>query len=246
VAIYALTKRRVSNMKLKRSKDRKVANSLTPNGKQARIGNSFGLPAGREYSCPGQTSICARICYAGKLEKVYPAVKASLMHNWELLKDADHDTMEALLMEMISDFKAECDKWDAPKSFRIHWDGDFFSPEYAFVWKHVVLNHPDVQFWVYTRVEAAAYMLRGMENLTLYFSTDSENLEAANRLQREGVLLAGLHNTFDEAKEMLLQLGQRSAKCPEQRKQIPLEGACIACGICVDGVNNISFSITKR
>jgi len=30
-------------MKLKRSKDRKVANSLTPNGKTARIANSFGL-----------------------------------------------------------------------------------------------------------------------------------------------------------------------------------------------------------
>lgn len=233
-------------MKLKRSKDRKVANSLTPNGKTARIANSFGLPAGREYSCPAQTSICARICYAGKLEKIYPTVRTNLMHNWELLKDADHDTMERLIDEMIVEFKAECDKWEAPKDFRIHWDGDFFSSEYAFAWKHVIMKHPDVRFWVYTRVESAAYMLRNLENLTLYFSTDKENLESAQRLQREGVLLAGLHDTFDQAREMLLQLGERSAKCPEQRKQIPLEGACIACGICVKGTNNITFSITKR
>ena len=233
-------------MKLKRSKDRKVANSLTPNGKTARIANSFGLPAGREYSCPAQTSICARICYAGKLEKIYPTVRTNLMHNWEMLKDADHDTMERLLDEMIVDFKAECDKWSAPKDFRIHWDGDFFSSEYAFAWKHVIMNHPDVRFWVYTRVESAAYMLRNLENLTLYFSTDKENLESAQRLQREGVLLAGLHDTFDQAKDMLLALGERSAKCPEQRKQIPLEGACIACKICVKGTNNITFSITKR
>lgn len=233
-------------MKLKRSKDRKVANSLTPNGKTARIANSFGLPAGREYSCPAQTSICARICYAGKLEKIYPTVRTNLMHNWNMLKDADHDTMERLLDEMIVEFKAECDKWEAPKDFRIHWDGDFFSSEYAFAWKHVIMKHPDVRFWVYTRVESAAYMLRELENLTLYFSTDRENLESAQRLQRAGVLLAGLHETFDQAREMLLQLGERSAKCPEQRKQIPLEGACIACGICVKGTNNITFSITKR
>ena len=205
-------------MKLKRSKDRKVANSLTPNGKTARIANSFGLPAGREYSCPAQTSICARICYAGKLEKIYPTVRTNLMHNWEMLKDADHDTMESLLDEMIVEFKAECDKWSAPKEFRIHWDGDFFSSDYAFAWKHVIMNHPDVRFWVYTRVESAAYMLRNLENLTLYFSTDKENLESAQRLQREGVLLAGLHDTFDQAKDMLLALGERSAKCPEQRK----------------------------
>lgn len=232
-------------MKLKRSKDRKVANSLLPSG-NARIANSFGLPAGREYSCPAQTSICERICYAGRLEKAYPSVRTNLLHNWELLKSADHDTMENLLDEMIRDFKADCDKWDAPKLFRIHWDGDFFSSEYAFAWKHVIMNHPDVKFWVYTRVESAAYMLRGIENLTLYFSTDTENREAAKRLQAAGVKLAGLHETFSQAKDLLLELGQRSAKCPEQRKQIPLNGACVACGICVDGVNNITFSITKR
>ena len=53
--------------KLKRSKDRKVANSLTAsNG--VRIANSFGLPAGRDYSCPSATSVCSQICYAGQLE----------------------------------------------------------------------------------------------------------------------------------------------------------------------------------
>ena len=81
--------------KLLRSKDRKVANLVTPNGKQASIANTFGLPAGKAYSCPGATSVCETVCYAGKLEKVFPTVKKNLLHNWELLKDADHDTMEA-------------------------------------------------------------------------------------------------------------------------------------------------------
>ena len=42
--------------KLLRSKDRKVANAVTPNGKQASIANTFGLPAGKNYSCPGATA----------------------------------------------------------------------------------------------------------------------------------------------------------------------------------------------
>ena len=50
-----------------RSKDRKVANSVTA-GADPRIANTIGLPAGRDYACPGATSICSKICYAGNLE----------------------------------------------------------------------------------------------------------------------------------------------------------------------------------
>ena len=90
---------------LKRSHDRKVANLVTKNGKQAAIANTFGLPAGKAYSCPGATNICESVCYAGKLEKLFKGVKANLLHNWELLKDADESTMISLLDNMINDFK---------------------------------------------------------------------------------------------------------------------------------------------
>ena len=42
-------------MKLKRSNDRKVANAVSPNGKTPTIANTFGLPAGKAFSCPGRT-----------------------------------------------------------------------------------------------------------------------------------------------------------------------------------------------
>ena len=77
---------------LKRSNDRKVANAVSPNGKTPIVANTFGLPAGKSYSCPGATSICESVCYAGKLEKIYKGVRDNLLHNWNLLKDADHDT----------------------------------------------------------------------------------------------------------------------------------------------------------
>ena len=116
---------------LKRSNDRKVANLVTKNGKQAAIANTFGLPAGKNFSCPGATSVCESVCYAGRLEKLYKAVKANLLHNWELLKDADQKTMEVLLSAMIDDFVIDCNKRSAAKLVRIHWDGDFFSDTYA-------------------------------------------------------------------------------------------------------------------
>ena len=132
-------------MKLKRSNDRKVANAVSPNGKTPTIANTFGLPAGKAYSCPGATSVCESVCYAGKLEKVYKGVKATLLHNWELLRNADMETMSLLLSDMIADFIADCEKKNAPKLFRIHWDGDFFNDTYAYAWKAVIQNNPDVQ-----------------------------------------------------------------------------------------------------
>ena len=118
-------------MKLKRSNDRKVANAVSPNGKTPTIANTFGLPAGKAFSCPGATNTCESVCYAGKLERVYKGVRNNLLHNWNLLKDADHDTMEALLSEMINEFREDCIKKNAPMLFRIHWDGDFFNDTYT-------------------------------------------------------------------------------------------------------------------
>ena len=57
--------------KLKRSHDRKVTNLVNNAGNGSLIQNTFGLPAGKNYSCPGATSICEKVCYAGKLEKLY-------------------------------------------------------------------------------------------------------------------------------------------------------------------------------
>jgi ferredoxin len=239
-------------MKLKRSNDRKVANAVSPNGKTPTIANTFGLPSGKAYSCPGETSVCSKVCYAGKLEKIYKGVRDTLLHNWNLLKDADHDTMEELLMEMIEDFKKDCEKREAPKLFRIHWDGDFFSDEYAFAWKHVILNNPDVQFWVYTRVKSAAEMLKGMENLSLYFSADSENIKTAVDLKlTHGVRMAYLAQNFAAGQETMKQLiSKPGAKCPENAKRIPListnGSACVTCGLCVHNKADIVFSASKK
>ena len=238
--------------KLLRSKDRKVTNAVSPNGKTPTIANTFGLPAGKAYSCPGATSVCESVCYAGKLEKVFPTVKKNLLHNWELLKDADHDTMEALLEEMIAEFIVDCDKRSADKLFRIHWDGDFFNDTYTHAWKHVILNHPEIQFWVYTRVKSAAVILKDIDNLSLYYSTDSENKDTGIDLKNtHGIRLAYLAKNFAIGQaDMKEMIGKPGAKCPENNKQIPListkGSACVSCSLCVYSKSDIVFSATKK
>jgi ferredoxin len=242
----------ITPMKLKRSNDRKVANAVSPNGKTPTIANTFGLPAGKSYSCPGATSICESVCYAGKLEKVYPGVKNVLLHNWELLRNADQLTMVNLIEDMIADFKKDCLKRNAKMLFRIHWDGDFFNDTYAYAWKTVIENNTDVQFWVYTRVKSAALILKDISNLSLYYSTDDENKEIGHELKRDnGIRLAYLGKTFAVTENVMKELtGKPGAKCPENAKKIPListnGSACVSCGLCVYGKADIRFSASKK
>jgi hypothetical protein len=238
--------------KLKRSYDRKVTNAVSPNGKTATIANTFGLPAGKEFSCPGATSVCESVCYAGKLEKLFKGVKVNLLHNWDLLKDADLETMQDLLTEMINDFKADSIKKDAPMLFRIHWDGDFFNDTYTQAWKNVILNNTDIQFWVYTRVQSAALILKDIPNLSLYYSTDSENKTIGINLKTvHGIKLAYLAKNFaDGQSDMKALTNKPGAKCPENAKRIPListqGSACVSCRLCVYSKSDIVFSASKK
>ena len=238
---------------LKRSNDRKVTNLVSKNGKTPAIANTFGLPAGKAFSCPGATSICESVCYAGKLEKVYKGVRDVLMHNWNLLKDADEPTMVDLLENMINKFRKDCEKKNAKLLFRIHWDGDFFNDTYARAWQYVILNNTDIQFWVYTRVKSAALILDGIENLSLYYSTDDENKEVAHDLRKTGtkIRLAYLGKTFGVTENTMKELiGKPGAKCPENNKSIPListnGSACVSCGLCVYGKADVRFSASKK
>ena len=239
-------------MPLIRSKDRKVTNAVSPNGKTATISNTFGLPSGKSYSCPGATSVCEKVCYAGKLEKIYKGVKDVLLNNWDLLRNADQLEMEALLYEMIDEFDKDCVKRNAEKLFRIHWDGDFFNETYTQAWKNVILAFPGIQFWVYTRSDFAVPILTGIENLSLYFSTDDDNWQLASQLKEtNGVKLAYLANNFAMGKERMLTITPKSAiPCPENAKKLPLisekGSACVTCGQCVFARNDILFSASKK
>lgn len=239
-------------MSLIRSKDRKVANQVNAGGKQPTMANTFGLPSGKAFSCPGATSVCEKICYAGNLERVFKGVRAVLETNWNQLKDADTLTMVALLNEMISEFIAECEKRSAEKLFRIHWDGDFFSEEYTRAWSMVIRMNPNVQFWAYTRSDFAVPILIDIDNLSLYFSADEANKDLAISLKKQyGVKLAYLAKDFTTGKSDFAELQDKSAiPCPENNKKIGListkGSACVLCSQCVFNRNDILFSASKK
>lgn len=241
--------------KLRRSYDRKVT-TLATGGKlpKAKIGNSFGLPSGIEYSCPNATPECLKVCYAGKLEKIFPGTRNLLMHNWELVKDASAYEIIPMLCGMIQEFSDECDKHGAEKLFRIHWDGDFFNINYTEAWATIVLMYPEIQFWTYTRNPEAAKFLHDckLPNLSLYFSADSYNQDTAASLSFAGIKLAVMADTFDAARTLSKQVsGLNGIACPEQTGKLPLitangKGACAECKLCIEGNHAIRFSVTKR
>jgi hypothetical protein len=243
--------------KLKRSSDRKTANSATANG-NVRIRNAFGLLSGSANSCPGATSVCERVCYAGKIETRYKNVHAAMSANFDIVRANSVAANVRELGEMISEFRAECVKWDAPMEFRIHHDGDFFSREYAQAWAIVVADNPDIQFWAYTRSFVpecnVVDILADIPNLTLYLSVDEDNLEIADDIVREfpNVKVATLADTFAIAADFMRSLGKAKpgGACPELRGSIPLitpnGGACHSCQLCVVGKSDIRFAIKGK
>ncbi len=238
-------------MKLRVSTDRKTANSVTKGG-NVNIANAFGLPAGDNYSCPGATSECEPICYAGKLERIFKGMRVNVTHNFDLVKDANGRAIMRLLDEMVTEFEQACEKKNARKLFRIHHDGDFFRLRYSAAWRGVMLKHPDVQFWAYTRSFHLVRSLADTPNLTLYLSVDEVNLDSAIECYAANpwVKLAALGKTFDDAKALLEAMGEKGARCPELNGALPLispEGsACARCGLCIFGRGNVLFSSSKK
>lgn len=246
-------------MSLRRSTDRKTATLATPNGKQAAISNAFGLPSGQDFSCPGATSVCSKVCYAGKLERLFPGMRAVMLANWEAIKDASYFEMRAMLGEMIAEFVADCNRRNAFPAFRIHHDGDFFSRDYAQAWADTVRAFPNVQFWVYTRSFTPGInvtdIIADIPNLAVYISVDTDNMRYARTILDEfpSIRLASLMQTSGEAAGMIRGIREDNrpgATCPENVKRIPLitteGGACFTCGLCVEGKADVRFAIGKK
>lgn len=239
-------------MALIRSKDRKVANQVNTGGKQPTMANTFGLPSGKAFSCPGATTVCEKICYAGNLERVFKGVRNVLTSNWEQVKDASLPDLVRLLDEMIGEFFLECEKRNADKLFRIHWDGDFFSEDYTKAWAQVIQAYPEIQFWAYTRSSFAVPLLIDIPNLSLYFSADEANRDLSIALKKAyGVKLAYLAKDFATGKSDFAELQDKSAiPCPENNRKISListnGSACVMCSQCVFNRNDILFSASKK
>lgn len=244
-------------MPLRLSSDRKTANLATPNGKGAKIKNAFGLASGRAFSCPGATTVCERVCYAGKLERLFPNMRSMMIDNYNAVVSNSWADNVRQLSALITEFERECVRHGAVKAFRIHHDGDFVSRSYASAWAMVIRLHPAVHFWAYTRSFTPGInvvdILADIPNLSLYISVDSDNIRYANVITDEyrNVKVALLSDTVADGQDAMMDItGRPGGACPEVIGRIPLitpaGGACFSCQLCVKGKADIVFSITKR
>ena len=119
--------------------------------------HTFSLPAG--HSCPFAFECEAKAdretgkitdgrnqtfrCFAASQEALYPTVRNSRWHNYELLKSLRTSSQMVNLIEDSLPKKAT--------TIRVHVSGDFFNQSYFDAWMTVATKHPDKKFYAYTK-----------------------------------------------------------------------------------------------
>jgi hypothetical protein len=254
------------------STDRKTTPFARPRkGKGANgaepLANAFGLPSGPDYSCENATEWCwPGTCYASKLE-TFPGVRNLLAHNWSVYQKYSKSTpdLHRAMDDMLDEFERACDKRGVAPVFRWFWDGDIPSREFAHAMRAQAYNRRHVQFWAYTRNFDAVPHLLHQPNLTVYLSVDNCNVDAALEMnerwdraygRNKPAKFAFCGDTWDETEELAARFkGERTGpRCPELTGKIPMvvwgsegtgRGACVECGMCLTGINNVRFSSQK-
>ena len=240
------------------STDRKTAFFARPKGSEVTNGspdpNSFGLPVGRAGSCKDATDWCEAVCYA---DSPWPNVQALLQHNWDMYQQNKHSVhrLVGMLRPLIEESRRWARKRGEPHVFRWFWAGDIPGRNFAVAMRTVALLYPDSTFWAYTRNFDAVPSLGPVENLTVYLSVDRDNVYAGIPVKAANpwVKLAFCGDTWDETADLaaLFEGERKGPRCPELTGKIPLlvwgdegtgRGACVECGMCLTGINNVRFA----
>ncbi len=175
----------------------------------------FDLPPG--LTCPGETSICSRLCYAKASRYAFPQVKERLAYNYAMSKRRE------FAPRLVSELYRK-----GVILMRFHVAGDIYSPAYARKMLAVVKASPQVAFWVYTRsyripaIAEVLWELAGCDNLSLWLSTDDETGYPPHVPQ--GVRVAHMQTDEPPAKADLVFATKEARKHPEK---INLDTLCV-------------------
>ena len=112
------------------------------NTKMGRI-PSFAMTPGATCSDCAKETCYKQGCYAAKLYRFRPSVKRA----WD--ENANIATSNLPAFKAFMD--AYFDSIAAPRYFRVHVSGDFFSKEYAEAWADIARNHPFTNFLAFTK-----------------------------------------------------------------------------------------------
>lgn len=204
--------------------------------------NTFSLKQGSILeggTCPGMTvgeGGCGEKCYDKNLRKLYKAYASVEDYNTSLVMDKTADEMYSVIKNSVTYWLLNDEMQDP--YFRIHTGGDFYNEEYARCWARVMLEHPKIKFWCYTRSMFAVPILAEIENLSLFLSCDPVNkhevLFTYDRYKKyPNIAIAWMGNevpqNMPQDKAFLI--------CPEvtgKLKNKNTEGACSRCRACID------------
>lgn len=126
---------------------------------------SFSLPSGVTCSKEACSTCYLQGCYAKKCERLRPSVRKAWGDNFEIAK-SDLSFLETYLDKFFS-------KPNAPRLFRIHVGGDFFSVDYFLMWVRIAVAHPEIRFLAFTKqteIIKPFVSAQGPKNFALVFS----------------------------------------------------------------------------
>jgi hypothetical protein len=196
------------------------------------------------------------VCYA---DPWFPAVRRLLDANWVEYQKCKRSVgaLVEMLLPVVGESHLRAVKRGVPHVFRWFWAGDIPGRNFAHTIRKVALFYYESQFWLYTRNFDVVRLLKA-PNVTVYLSVDRDNVDAALKCWRANrwVKLAFCGDTWGETEDLASRFdGERKGpRCPELVGKLPMvvwgdggtgHGACVECGMCITGVNNVRFAAQK-
>lgn len=146
-----------------------AALSDVTNSKLGPLIHGWAIIAGREWSCPGESTLCRSRCYAKRGFFNMPNVRRSHVRNFEFSESP-----------IFADWMASAIAAKFVRAMRIHVSGDFYDVGYVRKWIEIVHRSPNQIFFAYTRSWRIEDMLPeliklgALPNMQLWWSIDRE------------------------------------------------------------------------
>lgn len=159
---------------------------------------TWSLPA--KSTCPGCTRLCSGKCYARKAELAYPTVLPSRKRNLASSREP------GFVSAMVALITAK-----APRFFRVHESGDFYSQAYLERWFAICRACPTVRFLAFTK------------SFHLDFGNKPANLQV-------------IWSVWPDTDMSKVPSGPRAyaGEFKARRKTLECPGGCDHCGMCWD------------
>lgn len=188
----------------------------------------FNLPAG--LTCPGKTPVCASVCYAAKVERIYTNTKTAYAKNQAFINEQGLEAFVAAVVDQITR--------KSIKVVRIHSNGDFYSGPYVMAWRAIAKACPNTVFFAYTRswhvpaILPSLEALRALPNVHLLASVDESDESRTDEAWDNGPAGWRLARMLDKPTSKLAKTGVKVTGHVVCLEQVGRSSTCGDCRVC--------------